>query len=98
MVNIKFKLVSNNITPSIKRIQNALSNVPKEAYEVFKSATPAQSGNARKRTRLLGNKIVADYPYATELDAGESQKAPEGMSKPTTDFITKRIDQIMRRK
>jgi len=97
MANIKFRLVSNTITPSLQRIQKQLNNVPREAYEVFKAATPALSGNARKRTRLQGNKIVADYPYATELDAGESNKAPEGMSKPTTDYITQRINNIMRK-
>jgi hypothetical protein len=47
---------------------------------------------------LQGEVIKADYKYATELDAGKSRQAPEGMSKPTEQYITKRVKQIMRKK
>lgn len=91
------KLISNQISPSLKRIRTELSKVPKEALDKFKAATPVKSGNARRRTRLQNNTIVADYPYATDLDMGKSPKAPQGMSKPTEQYITKRVNNIMRK-
>ena len=57
------------------------------AYEKFKDVTPVDKGNARRNTKLAGNEIVADYAYATRLENGYSDQAPEGMSKPTIDFI-----------
>ncbi len=86
------------MTPSLRRITDALDKLPEEAHKVFKSETPIKTGNARRRTRLQGEVIKADYDYATELDAGRSRQAPEGMSKPTEEYITKRIKAIMRRK
>lgn len=57
------------------------------AYDIFKELTPEKSGNAKRKTQLKGNQIVADYPYAGKLDKGYSQQAPEGMSKPTFEKI-----------
>jgi hypothetical protein len=86
------------MTPSLKRIGAALQKLPKEAYDLFKEETPIKTGNAKRRTRLQGQVIKADYDYATELDAGRSRQAPEGMSRPTEQFITKRVNEIMRKK
>jgi hypothetical protein len=86
------------MTPSLRRITDALDKLPVEAHQVFKQETPIKTGNARKRTRLQGEVIKADYNYATELDAGKSRQAPEGMSKPTEQYITKRVNAIMRKK
>lgn len=86
------------MTPSLRRITNALDKLPKEAYDVFKGETPIKTGNARRRTRLQGEVIKADYDYATELDAGKSRQAPEGMTKPTEEYITRRVNQIMRKR
>ena len=98
MGRIGLKLVNNSVTPSLKRIANALNKLPAEAHKVFKNETPIKTGNARKRTRLQGEVIKADYNYATELDAGKSRQAPEGMSKPTEQYITRRVNAIMRKK
>lgn len=98
MGRIKLKLVKNTMTPSLKRINNALDKLPAEAYKVFREETPKKTGNARRRTRLQGEVIKADYPYATELDAGKSRQSPEGMTKPTEEYITKRVNQIMRKR
>jgi hypothetical protein len=86
------------MTPSLRRINAALDKLPAEAHKVFKDETPIKTGNARRRTRLQGEVIKADYKYATELDAGKSRQAPEGMSKPTEQYITKRVKAIMRKK
>lgn len=89
---------------SIRRIQRKLKNLPKEAFQVFKDTTPIKTGNAKANTRLKGNTIEANYPYAEVLDKGRhmtnrgmrgSKQAPVGMTKPTEDFIKKRITQIL---
>lgn len=67
-------------------------NVMVQAYQYFKSITPIDTGNARRRTKLINYKIVADYAYAFVLDLGRhmtkrgprgSKQAPKGMSTPT---------------
>jgi len=72
--------------------------LPKDAYDHWKKITPIRSGNARKRTRLQGSKIKADYNYAVPLDNGWSKQAPQGMSKPTLDYVEKRIARHIMRK
>lgn len=99
--DFNFKLnIKDTITSSIKKKQKELDKLPEEAYKFFKAQTPIRTGNARRRTKLDKGRdeIVADYPYATKLDEGYSQQAPEGMTKPTEKFIQKRANQIMRKK
>ena len=98
MGRIRLRVTKDAITPSLRRIAGSLDKLPGEAYDVFKEETPIKTGNARRRTRLQGESIKADYNYATELDAGKSKQSPEGMSKPTEEYITKRVKDIMRRK
>lgn len=95
------------MSSSLKRIQKKLSNVPKEAYKEFVKNTPIKTGNAKRNTKLKGKTIEANYAYAKVLDKGRhmtsrgmrgSEQAPEGMTKPTEDFIKKRIGQIIRGK
>jgi len=92
------KLAYNKISKSLDGIVNKLENVPKEAFVEFVKDTPIRSGNARRKTKLNGNKIIAGYNYAKKLDEGFSKQAPDGMTKPTEDFIKKRVAQIMRGK
>jgi hypothetical protein len=100
------QLTVNNITSSINRIQRQLDKLPTEAYDKFKSVTPIRTGNARSKTKLSGDTINADYPYAKVLDKGRhmttrglrgSEQAPQGMTKPTTEFIKRRLKQIMKK-
>lgn len=98
MGRVRLRVTKNTLTPSLRRITDALDKLPDEAYKVFKEETPIKTGNARRRTRLQGESIKADYNYATELDAGKSKQSPDGMSKPTEEYITKRVKDIMRRK
>jgi hypothetical protein len=79
----------NTITSSLKRVQKKLLQVPKEAYQEFVDETPIRSGNARRKTRLQGKTINANYPYAKRLDEGYSKQSPDGMTKPTEAFIKK---------
>ena len=90
--------IKDNITKSLKNIQKNLSVVPKEAYQEFVDETPIRTGNARRKTRLQGKTINANYPYAKRLDEGYSKQSPDGMTKPTEAFIKKRVKQILRGK
>jgi len=94
---MKIKVVKNRISPSAGRISAKVKTLPKEAYDYWRSITPIRSGNARRRTRLQGTKIKANYNYAVPLDNGHSSQAPQGMSKPTERFIKQRLRKIMRK-
>lgn len=91
------QITKNNITPSLNRIQNKLDGLSKLAYNEFVKQTPVRSGNARRKTKLQKNTIVADYPYAKRLDEGYSKQSPQGMSKPTEEYIKTELDKIMRK-
>jgi hypothetical protein len=97
----------NTMSVSLKRIQRKLDKLPKEAYDVFKKSTPIKTGNARRNTKLKGDTIEANYQYAQVLDKGRhmtrrglrgSDQAPQGMTKPTEQFIQKRVGQILKAK
>lgn len=89
--------IRDNITDDLIRFQKQLENLPQEAYEVFVKNTPVDTGNARRRTRLKNDTIEANYPYAVPLDNGHSRQSPEGMTKPTEQFIANRVDKILRK-
>lgn len=80
----------------IEKIENDLEKLPKEAFKVFKEATPIRNGNARRNTRLSGTVINANYPYARRLDNGYSKQAPDGMINPTVEFVKQRVKEIFR--
>jgi len=85
--------MAGEIVKRINELERALdpNNLAREAYDYFKRETPVRSGNARSRTRLQGNEIRAEYPYAQRLDEGYSNQAPQGMTKPTEKFIQEYI-------
>lgn len=90
--------INDDITPSLDRIVNELqTKVTKKAFLEFRVKTPIRTGNAKRKTKLKGNTIHAAYPYASYLDEGRSKQAPDGMSKPTTELITKEIEKIFRK-
>jgi len=91
------RMVKNAVGPSLGRIVAKLDRLPKEGYEYWKKITPKKTGNAKRRTRLQGNKIKADYDYAVPLDEGRSRQAPRGMSKPTVDYLDRRLRRILRK-
>lgn len=70
----------------IKKILKS-EELAKAAYKEFVRNTPVLTGNARRNTNLQGSTIDANYNYAGKLDRGFSRKAPQGMSKPTMEFI-----------
>lgn len=91
------KVTKNTMSPSLGKIVAKVEKLPNEAYKFWKNVTPKRTGNAKRRTRLQGNKIKANYNYAVPLDQGRSKQAPEGMSKPTERYIRNELDRIMRK-
>jgi len=87
----------DKITPSLEEIEKGLLAIPKKALKFFKKTTPIDTGYARRRTRLQGNTIKAGYKYASYLDKGHSKQAPNGMSKPTLDYLNDLVRKIMRK-
>lgn len=94
----KVKLQTARIRRSLGRIVARFDDLPKDAYTYWKKITPIDTGNARRRTRLQGSKIKANYNYAVPLDEGHSKQAPRGMSKPTDKYIRDRISRVILRK
>ena len=89
--------MSGEIVRRINQLEKALdpNNLAREAYDYFRGITPIapdNGGNARRNTRLSGNEIRADYPYAQRLDEGYSRQAPNGMTQPTEKFIQEYIN------
>ena len=104
-MSIQFDVKFNARTTldKLKAVQKQLANLPTEAYQYFKRITPVDTGNARRNTSLQGRTIHARYDYAEVLDKGRhmtskgmrgSKQAPQGMSKPTEQFIKTRVRQI----
>lgn len=96
---MKFKRVTNRITPHLNKKAKALKKVARPAYDKFVEETPVKTGNARRRTTLkettTKSSIRADYDYARRLDEGYSKQAPDGMSAPTIDFIINEIRKLL---
>lgn len=92
---LKFKLTADRLTPDVKRIKAELENLPKAAFDIWRGVTPVKTGNARRKTKLAGNEIRADYNYAVPLDQGRSKQAPQGMLKPTDLFIKNKVKKIL---
>lgn len=99
--NIKFN--ARTTLDKLKTVQAQLANLPTEAYQYFRRITPVDTGAARRNTSLQGKTIHARYNYAEVLDKGRhmtskgmrgSNQAPQGMSKPTEQFIRNRVRQI----
>ena len=95
---MRIQLRNNLISPSIKRLQGNLKQVPQKATDYWISKTPIDTGNARSKTYLSGNNFIsARYPYAERLDKGWSKQAPQGMSKPTKKYIQQLVRSIMKK-
>lgn len=97
---MKLKVTSQNkIKPDIENKLDVLEEIPEDIHDFFRAATPVLTGNARKKTILKNNKeLIGDYPYAVRLDNGFSDKAPDGMTKPTQAYFKRRMDAIFKRR
>lgn len=91
--------MSGPILKRLKEIEDASNpdKIAKEVFSYFKSITPIDKGNARKNTKLNGDTIHANYPYATRLDTGYSKQAKDGMSKPTLEKLSELVKNNLKR-
>jgi len=85
------------MTRSLGRIEQRFETLPKKAYQFWRKTTPKRTGNARRKTVLRNNEIRARYPYAQRLDDGYSRQAPDGMSKPTFQYIRQITKRMLRK-
>ena len=96
-MSVKIEPGRDNITPDINRLLKSIDQLPEGAFREWRDQTPVRTGNARRRTRLSGDTIQAAYQYAVPLDRGSSPKAPDGMSRPTLEWLRRRMRQILRK-
>lgn len=98
---------ANNVIGMLQHVKDKLKNLPQETFKEFVKVTPVKTGNARRKTKLVNGEVHANYAYAEVLDKGRhmtkrgmrgSEQAPRGMSKPTIEFVRKRVSQIVKGK
>jgi len=89
--------VKDTITPALLAIAKGLKDLPDEATKYWKSITPVDTGNAKRRTKKSKKGVNADYEYASYLDKGHSKQAPDGMSEPTRKHIDKIVKKLMKK-
>lgn len=82
------------VIKKLAELEKALdpTSLAKKAYDHFRKITPIDTGNARRKTKLSHDTIYASYPYAQRLDQGWSKQAPDGMSKPTIEYLKAEIE------
>ena len=98
MIKVKVK-TNNNLKNYLNKIEKELEKVPQKATDFFKyqAPTPIRSGNARRKTSLKNNSTIeANYPYAKKLDEGYSPQAPNGMTKPTIEYVRQLVKKIIK--
>lgn len=87
-IKLRMQVLKNGIDPK---------KVAAVGYRVFWANTPVKTGNARRRTKLVGSHIDAKYPYALRLDRGWSKQSPKGMTTPAVRAIRNYIKKILGR-
>lgn len=94
MISVDIK-IGDKFTPVLKGMARQLAKYPQDAEAEFIALTPIDTGNARRRTRLVNNDTIeANYPYAVPLDNGHSKQAPQGMTKPFEKWVRNKSRQI----
>jgi len=86
--------MSGEIFLRLQKIKKDLSaqKLAEEGYRYFRQITPIKTGNARRNTIKNKDEVQANYPYARRLDQGYSKQAPDGMTKPTEEYMIKWIE------
>ena len=85
--------MASNIVGRLNKVIDTLDErkITNHAYQTFVKNTPVRSGNARRKTKLAGNTINADYPYAQRLEEGYSKQSPRGMTEPTIEEVRRYV-------
>lgn len=85
---------SSQVRKLLTDLDRAVKDTWQDTGTFFKNTTPVRTGNARSRTRTVGDRISADYAYAGRLDEGWSKQAPTGMTEPSVEYF---VDQLTAR-
>ncbi len=88
---------SSEVEKMFRDLERGIVDAWRSTGTFFKNTTPVRSGNARSRTRTVGDRISGDYGYAGRLDDGWSKQAPQGMSDPSITYFEKEINDIVRK-
>jgi hypothetical protein len=106
MLTVNIRISRNLLTPALKKIRQDINRLPKELHKKMVDLTPIDTGNAKKKTRLVNNKrIHAAYAYAKVLNKGRhmtargargSKQAPKGMTGPLRIWYRQRVRQLLR--
>ena len=88
---MKMQVDNRSLQSLLSAAEKEASKLSTDAFNYFESVTPKRSGNARSKTKLRGDTIVADYPYAEKLDTGYSKQSPDGMTAPTEKYINEKL-------
>jgi hypothetical protein len=80
----------------MEKLKEELEDLPEAAHAEFIKNTPVRSGNARRNTQLRDTRIIANYNYSQQLEDGGSRQAPEGMIKPTEQWIQREVDRRLK--
>lgn len=87
--------MANKYERRARELNRFLQGLPRRMHSKFRETTPIRTGNARSKTDLQGNDIVADYPYAVRLEKeGWSRQAPDGMSEPTIEWVRSELRKL----
>ena len=83
----------------LKQAARIKQEVMKPVFNFYRRITPKKLGYAQAHTYLdqKSNRIIADYSYAADLDAGKSKKAPQGMSRPAAIELKRLVREYIKR-
>ena len=81
----------------LKSMESAVDKSWKFTGYTFRNITPKHTGNAKSKTKYDSRRINANYDYASKLDSGWSQKAPDGMSGPALDKFEADLNKRLRK-
>jgi hypothetical protein len=81
----------------LKNMESAVDKSWKFTGYTFRNITPKRTGNAKSKTNYDSRRINANYDYASKLDSGWSQKAPDGMSGPALDKFEADLNKRLRK-
>ena len=81
----------------LKSMESAVDKSWKFTGYTFRNITPKRTGNAKSKTKYDSRRINANYDYASKLDSGWSQKAPDGMSGPALDKFEADLNKRLRK-
>jgi hypothetical protein len=89
-----------NIADLTKAVEAVFSRIAQNTLTIAKQNTPIRSGRARKswteKPTKTGFEVQNSVPYIEQLEKGRSKQAPQGILKPTTRLVSRKISQTGR--